>query len=519
MNHITKKLLSLAMLLSIAQAHADTTSGLTYFLPRAQNGTAYDILGWNKAIHKFDADEFYFDFKVQSEWRQSFDSTKLGQYIFFNGTNSMIFGPAAPAAATTDVFSLNFLLPSGFKSTVTANPKVQSSITSFDFYFGLDGWVSGLWVSANLPLVWTRWNTHLTETDITAVPAGGFQAGEVQATALTTTPYANVIQAWKGDKTAGNASIPWKYGRIDGHQSRTRLGEVSLNVGYDFLQRENGHLALALRGEFGAGGKSQAEYVFEPTIGYGGRMGIGGMLDAAVRLWERDEDHNFWVYLTGYATHLFNGNQVRSYDLTACGVGSRYNLVKNLTTITATAPSTYGNIIDNMINIGTRTAKISLDVVYEATLQFSYMTGNVGLDFGYSIGGHGAEKFSKWVDSSITGNYILYDSTNGGNVLNAANQATGATKVTVSGNDTGTTNAAVITSNQTTYLITLASLNQENSLAKSAMGQCIYGNLSYTWKDNDWTPCVSLFADVEFSSPSNRSLNTWGIGLQGNVSY
>ena len=520
MNHLTKKLLSVTMLLSVVTVSADTTSGLSYFLPRAQSGTAYDVLGWNHAIHKYDADDFYFDFKVQSEWRQTFDSTKLGQYIFFNGTNSMIFGPNFANNAATSVYSLNFLLPdgaTGFKSTVTANPKVQSSITSFDFFFGLDGWVSGLWVQANLPLVWTRWNPNLMETITTAVPAAGFAAGEVQAAALATTPYANVIAAWKGDKTAGDANVVWSYGRINGSQSKTALGEVSVELGYDFIQRENGHLALALRGEFGAGGKSKAQYVFEPTVGYGGRMGIGGMIDGAVRLWERDEDHNFWVYLTGYAVHLFAGNEVRNYDLTACGVGSRYNLVKKLTTINAAAPSVYSNI-DNMINIGAQTAKISLDVVYEATIQFSYMTGNVGLDFGYSVGGHGAEKFSKWV-SAITGNYILYDPVNGGNVLNAANQATGSTMVTVAGNTTGTTFAPVTTANQSTYLITNASLLQSSALAKSAMGQCIYGNLSYTWKDNDWTPCISIFADVEFSSPSNRSLNTWGVGLQGNVSY
>ncbi len=514
-----KTLLAVTMLLSTVQLSA-TVFGLSYFLPRAQNGTAVDVLGWSPFIYKYDADAMYFDFKVQSEWRQSFSSEKLGQYLFFNGTNSMIWGPANTAGNTntTDVYSMNFLLPEPFSSTVTASPKVQSSITDFSLFVGLDEFVSGLWMSAHLPLVYTRWNTHLEEVAGVAA-AANYPTGEVNNVATTPTAYTSVIAAFKGDKTAGDVARPWAFGRIDGSQNETKLGDVAVNLGYNFVSKENMYLGLALRGLFGAGGHSKAEYVFEPTVGYGGRMGVGGMVDAGVRLWERDEDHNLHMYFTGYAVHLFSAKQNRSYDLTACGIGSRYNLVKKLT---VGAPSTFveANGMDNMINIGTQHAKIGINVAYEFNLQFTYQTGNVGFDLGYSGGGHGSEKFGSWVDTIPANTYVLYAPT-GANVA-AANQLNSVTAITVAGNaTTGGAATAVTTTNQATYCITndgAMGLNKDSALAPSVFSNCIFGDISYTWRDNDWQPNVSLFGNVEFGG-SNKTLSTWGVGLQGNVSY
>lgn len=521
MKNMTKKLLAITMLLSMVKLSA-LTSGQSFFLPRAQNGTAVDVLGWSPEINKYDADTFYFDFKVQSEWRQSYDSKKLGQYIFFNGTNSMVFGPQQTATTnlTTDVYGLNFLLTPQFQSTVTANPKVQSSITDFSLYVGLDEWVSGLFVSAHLPLVYTRWNTHLSEVGGVANSAT-FAAGVLNINAVTTVPYGDAISAWRGDKTAGDANTVWSYGKIQGSQNETKVGDIALNLGYNFVNRENMYFGVALRGLFGAGGHSKAVYVFEPMVGSGGRMGIGGMVDAQVRLWERDEDHQLVATFAGYAEHLFHNKQVRSYDITQCGVGSRYNMIKKLTTINAAANSVYSNI-DNAINQCTQTAKIGVGVVYEANLQLSYMMNNVNLDFGYSVGGRSAEKFGSFTSTIPANTFILYSSTalNNADVANATAAATGVSKITVAGNDTGATAASVITGNQATYTLSntgTLGLNTASVLAPSVVTNEIYLNLGYTWRDNDWKPCVSLFGDVEFSN--NKSLSTWAVGLQGNVSY
>ena len=516
MKQMKRTLLAVTMLLSTVQLSA-TTFGTSYFLPRAQNGTAPDALGWSPFINKYDADAMYFDFKVQSEWRQSFSSKKLGEYLCFNGTNSMTWGQANLAGAnpTTDITSINFLLPTGFKSSVEFSPKVQSSITSFDLYVGLDEFVSGLWASALLPLVYTRWNTHLDETPGTAAPAN-YPVGDINNVGTTPTLYTSVIGAYVGDKAVTGTTVPWAFGRINGPQNETKLGDVALNLGYNFVSKENMYLGVAIRGLFGAGGHSKAEYVFEPTVGYGGRMGVGGMVDAGVRLYEKDEDHNLHLYFTGYAVHLFSSKQNRSYDLTACGIGSRYNLVKKLTIPAGGGASTLVNL-DNMINIGTQHAKIGVNVAYEFNLQFTYQTGNVGFDLGYSGGGHGSEKFGSWVDTITPNTYVLYGTTTAN--ASTALATTAVSAVTVSGSQAATaTPAAVTSTNQSTFCISNASLNQASALAPSVYANTIYGDISYTWRDNDWQPNVSLFGNVEFGG-SNKTLSTWGVGLQGNVSY
>jgi len=521
MKQMKRTLLAVTMLLSTVQLSATATYGLSYFLPRAQNGTAVDVLGWSPFINKYDADAVYFDFKAQSEWRQSFDSKKLGEYLFFNGSNSMVWGPQNTGTANlaTNVNAINFLLPNGFSSTVTLNPKVQSSITDLSLFVGLDEWVSGLFISAHLPIVWTRWNTHISEVNITPVPTAGFVAGEVDNLAVTTTPYANVTAAFVGNKTAGDDTTPWLYGRINGSQSKTRAGDIALNFGYNFVMKENMYLGVAIRGLFGAGGHSKAEYVFEPTVGYAGRMGVGGMLDAGARLWERDEDHCLHAYLTGYAVHLFASKQVRSFDLLNSGIGSRYNLVKKLT---VGAPSTYtaAGGLDNMINIGTQTAKIGINVAYEVNLQLTYQRNNFGADLGYSVGGHGGESFHSFVSAITPNTYVLYG-TGAANVLNA-NATSSYTSVTVAGNETAGGAATVVTStNEATYCISNSGTNGLNTasvLAPSSFSNAIYGDINYTWRDNDWMPNVSVFGGAEFGG-GNKTLSTWSVGLQGNVSY
>jgi len=513
MKNMKKQLLAITMLLSTVELSA-LTFGQSYFLPRAQNGTAVDVLGWSPEINKYDADSCYFDFKAQSEWRQTFRSSKLGEYIFFNGTDTMNFGTAA--AATTDVNLLNFLLPTGFQSNVTASPKVQSSITDLSIYVGLDGWVSGLFLSAHLPIVYTRWNVHLSETNVTPgnTAVGGVAAG-IYDVAVTTAPYTNVISAWVGDKVVGDVTNTWSYGTINGAQHHTKVGDIALNLGYNFVNRENMYFGFGVRGLFGAGGHSKAQYVFEPTVGYAGRMGVGGFLQGQARIWERDEDHRFVATFFGYAEHLFHSTQTRSFDLLQCGVGSRYNLVKKMTSIGA--PSVYSGVMDNMINVGTQQAKIGIGVVYEADLQLSYMMNNVNFDLGYSVGGHSKEKFSSFVSTIPANTYILYDVTVAN--VSAGQALLGVPAISVDGTVTGAA-AAVTTANAATLCISndgTLGLNTASALSPSVVSNNIYGNIGYTWRDNDWCPNVSIFGDVEFAN--NKSLSTWGIGLQGNVSY
>lgn len=526
MNHL-RKLFAVSMLLSVVNANADTAYGQSFFLPRAQNGTADSIFGQTSAIHKYDLDHIYGVFKSQTAYYQSYSNSKIGKYLFFNGTNLMNVGNVNAADTTTngvDILNANLLLSGYYTGEIQALPKVQEVVSSFDLFVGFNEWVDGLWFQAQLPLVWTKWNVHLT--DVTSTPSTNSARydneynASTPATPASALPYTSAAAAFTGEATYGDVTTPWSYGRVNGAQSKTKLGDVHLTLGYDFVLKENAHFGLGIHGMLGAGGKSTAAYMFEPVVGYAGRFGVGGTLDTAMRLWERDEDHQFvgWIHADVYT--VFDNAQRRSFDLDATmgGVGSRYNLVKQMTGLTTTP--TYSGEMNSMINVGTLRAKIGMSVAYEATLMFIWQHGGFEIDFGYTAGGHSSEKFKSWVDTIEPNTYVLWQQQN----ANAGTTATGNpaiysySGVTVAGLVTGAA-TAVSTSNYATYVIDNTKLNTSSALAPSAMGNIFFGGVNYCWRDNDWTPSLGGGASVEFSGSGNKSLDLWGIFLQGNVSF
>ncbi len=527
MNQFAKKLFAVSMLLSIAHVNA-TTSGKSFFLPHAQNGTADAIFGQTGAIHKYDTDHIYGVFKSQTGYYQSFSNSKIGKYLFFNGTDVMTIGAQKTTTTntTTDIMNSNLLLSSWYTGTITASPKVQTLVSSFDLFVGFNEWVDGLWFQVQAPLVWTKWNVNLT--DLTSTPSTNavqydyqFDTGVLQS-AATALPYTSAAAAFAGTATYADQINPWRYGRVAGSQSTTKLGDVHMTLGYDFVLKENMHFGLGIHALLGAGGKSKAKYMFEPVVGYAGRFGVGGTIDTAIRLWERDEDHQFTAWLHGDVYTVFDNTQVRSFDLntTMGGVGSRYNLVKKMTNLTS-GTVTYSGEMDSMINVGTRQAKIGMDVAYDVTLMFIYQHGNFTVDFGYTAGGHSSEKFKSWVDSIAANTYVLWTpgTANAGATTTTAGSAQSTyAGVAVSGLISGTL-TTLSSSNYATYVIDNTKLDQSSALAPSAMGNVIFGGVNYCWMDNDWAPCLGGGASVEFSGSSNKTLDVWGIFLQGNVSF
>lgn len=519
MKHVANKLLVITMLLSVVAVDAATVSGKSFFLPVANNGTAVDTLGWSGATHKFDAGNLYGSLKIQSEFGQNFKRDEIGKYLLMNGTDTAVFGPKNTAGTTNDtnVYAVNFLLDGAFRSTVKLAPKAQDFVTDFGLFVGLDEWMEGLYFQVHAPLHHARWEVAITET-VSTPAAATIGTSFLTPGATVVTPYTDIKNAFKGDKTVGHVTNKWSYGRIDGRRTETKLGDVRVTLGYDLVSRENAHFGVGVQGLFGAGGKSKAEYVFEPVIGYAGRHGVGGVVSGAALLWDKDDANQLKASMHASVVHLFDNEQRRSYDLTNCGKWSRYLLVKKMATVPAVAntpAATYGNVIDNMINIGSLKAKIGIDVAYDANLTFCYHMGNMSLDFGYAVAGHSKEKHKSWVDTITDNTYVLWDSANAN-----ANDSAGATLVTIAGDVTnvGQVTAATMTT-ASACIIDNDRLNKDSGLANSAMSHCVFGGLNYNWMDSDWMPGVGVFGSAHFSGDDNNSFDRWSVGLQGNVSF
>jgi hypothetical protein len=126
--------------------------------------------------------------------------------------------------------------------------------------------------------------------------------------------------------TEAFAQEAWNYGRVDGAQSVTRLADIELKLGYQFVCEENVMSNMFAGIVIPTGNKAKAEYLAEPIVGNGFHFAImlGGtqeiQLDMGTKTrWSARNDTSF--------RYLFQNTQVRSFDTMSNGQWSRYMMV------------------------------------------------------------------------------------------------------------------------------------------------------------------------------------------------
>ena len=505
MKYILKSCFAIALLASTAAIQADSVYGRPFFLARPQEANlGREMVGNYEVEHRYDMDEFYGSLEVAIGGGNNFSKDKIGKYLFFNssGSNSMLFGNAAYGgnAATTDldVSAVNFVLPNqGFYNTVVANPKVSNIYGDFRFYLGFDEWVKGLYLKVGLPVVRTKYNVNLTETSTgtgcTTMAAGIFDA------ASKANPNKTVAEAWDGQYTLGDITENQTYGRvISGGRPKTRLSDIPLDIGWDFIRKERGHFGLFIRCVFPTGNKPDGTYLFEPIVGNGKHWELGGGLTSNIVLWDKDVDQSFNLEINARGTHLFKATEKRSFDLTSQAAGSRYLLVKEFD-----STPTYAGKLHRGIDIFTTNAKVTVAFQGEAAAMFTYKYKGFTFDLGYNIWGRTKEKINSIVDSIASSKYALYDVTLANCLV--AHNGLAVTGVHIDG--TSATSRTIAAG--CAYYLSDANLDLTNSAAGSALTNSVFANFGYRW-DNDWLPFIGVGGQCEFAS-GNSALNQWQV--------
>lgn len=528
MNNVAKKL-ALSLLLSIPCLQATNTTGQSFYFGHQQRGTLVEILGWNHQIHIPENDELDFVFKAQTEGGTSFSNSKLAPYFTSNGTATMVFGPHnSTTNPTVDVYSVNFLLSQTFQSSVVFNPKITTWVTDFAAYVDLGNWVQGLHLRGHLPLQYLKHELALTET-VSAAGSTQLTSGFIDNAAVNV-PYTTVVGAFVGDKVAGDVLQIWNYGTINGAQHSTKVSDIELMLGYNFINNDRGRFDLEFGGLFGCGGKSKAQYVFEPTFGNLGRMGVVGMIDGQALLWSNEDDSKqLAAYLNGKVGYVFSNTQKRSYDLTNFGNWSRYLIVKKFSSVGTTGTTVYAGV-DNMINVGTLGAKIGDYVTFDVEFMFDLQYNNFNFNLGYECAGHSKEKHKSFVDAIAANTYVVHvpiatetdliDVAVGTADATTAQGCQNTTGYGINGNIASlATLTELTTANATTVAIANSWLDTSSVLAPTAVSQAVVGAINYTWKDNDYLPSLGLYGKAEFDGHNHNTADIWTVGVQGNVSF
>ncbi len=527
MNHITKKLFSLVLLLSACRVEAQTYSSQSFYLGQSAVVVGNGVLEQFNHLDNKQSDEFAAHFSLQLNGGMNFKSGQMTQYFFFNGNQSMRFGQSTYSPngnLTTDVYSSTFLLPQAaigateaWSSVLTASPQISNFTADIRMAFDLNNILEGLYLEANFPIVWTQWNLRLAETKTGTITTYGSDDYYDNTGAGNTAAFTSVLSAFQGGVSSYDVQAR-KFGNVNGSQSKVALGDAKVALGYNVLRREDGFLGLALLGVFNSDSNSanDAKYLGNPVIGTAGRQCVGGRIDGSYRLYENGENN---LVFQGRADvfHAFASTITRSYDATnKYGAGSRYMLMKQFT-----AAFAYNNVMTPLINLSTLAAKISIPVLYDVTLALRYTHKNWFADVAYELEGHNAESFQNFVGSFNAGQTTVYAAM--APVLADANTAP-----TTSINNnlaiwdgqfapnqaTAPTNAVVPTA---TTVLTIDDLDQTSGMAPSALTNRVTGDIGYNF-ENDWNPFLLAGGGAAFSN-NNAAPCQWEVHVSGGITF
>ena len=514
MNNTIKKLLVCSSIFMVGITHGRNDSfGKSIYMGHSAFVVGNGLIEGFNHIDDKHCDDFATHFSVQASGGMNFKNQKMTSYFFFTGGNIMRFGQKASFTASTNVYNEYFLLPQTnaqsetWAAELSANPRIINSNTDFRIAIDFSNIKEGLFLEANLPVVYTQWNMRLSERSILST-ATQLAIGAINNAAVTA-PYTSVIGAFKGDLTGGDVQRR-VYGNINGAQSKVALGDARVALGYNIIHRKHGHLGIALLGIFNTDNDSvnDAKYLGAPVIGTAGRQCIGARIEGACLLYENG-DKNLRVASRTDIAHAFDATITRSYDFSNHGVGSRYMLAKQFTTASA-----YNTVIHPMINLSTLSAKIGIGILYDTSLAFRYIRAKWFFDGGYQLSGHSKEKHNGWVGAFTT---TWYGAMVPDGVTDVDTATTSlATNATINGAQS--TNAVPTTAvSSANNIFTINSLDINSGLAAQGMNHRIFGDVGYNF-EHKWNPYLLVGSGAEFSSDNNAPYQ-WEAHIIGGLTF
>jgi len=507
MNSIFKKLCAVILLVGSTAQASDNVFGKTFFNQRSQGSNlARWMAGQGHHTHLCDTDCVNGSLAITPHYFQTFNEKELGEYFFFNRTNTMRFGPAGTDGV--DVFARNFFLNDDFDGAVTAQPRSRNFVVDINFFLGLDEWVRGLYFRVDAPINWTSWDMRLTETRTSA--GTQIAANKLGNMNVEASPLNSIVEAWKGTTLSPNTFPDLKqqmrYARIDGKQTKTSVADLTFVLGYDFICNECSHFGFNFQVVAPTGTRPDAEFVFEPVVGNGRHVEVGGGLSGHYVLWDNGCDQSFSVFFEGFVNHMFRAKQKRTFDLKENGVGSRYLLFKRF-------DPTNGDYADEVLfgpNVLTREVKVRNNAHGEAALMFDYQNCGFTFDVGYNIWGRTEDQIT--ITEGIPANtFGIQGNTDTGN------PAAASTNNTQSETDIQGNFAPALPGDQ--VFVSTDDLDIDSARHPGAVSHKLFTHFAYTWENCDYLPFLGMGGEVEFSGRDNRALDQWGVWVKGGFTF
>ncbi len=408
MNHIFR--ITIAFLLV---GHFSFLAPVTpLIVPRSQSVDAVrDIVGLTRYINLYDPDNcLYGVWAFTFEYQKSTNPNSIARSLFGTdlvndpGPTIIVSGSQVGDRNATDWLADYFGLPTDFQSTLTFKPQAHSYIFDVEYYIGLDEWLEGLYFRFHAPLVGTNFNLNFNE-NVTAPGVNGYVAGYFGTTAiardLLLTSFEQFASLGMAPNltSAGVTFAPLTAAKISNqHHSSVRLAELQAAFGWNFIQEDDHHFGLNIRGYAPCGTRPEGTYLFEPIVGNGHHWELGlGVTCHFDLLTDFCKDRYIGFYFDANLTHMFGARQTRTFDL-ADNPLSRYMLVELLGTPVQNlfvnnaqglaagglAPTgQFQNVYTPLANVTTFDVEVRVAAQVDAVAMIDIQWGNWNFDFGY----------------------------------------------------------------------------------------------------------------------------------------
>ncbi|MGB8467485.1 MAG: hypothetical protein WCE21_00620, partial [Candidatus Babeliales bacterium] len=498
-----------------ADNHVNTFAH-TFFNPRSQGVNIEDwLVGQVLHTHLCNTLSMNGSLYTMLKGSQTFNKKQVGDFFWgineddVNG-NILTFGPSEPDNNDVKIFSRNLFLNDDYRGTIKAEPSASDFTLAIHLYLGLDEWVPGLHFRIDIPINYTVWSMSLTETvDFIGTSIAANKLGNTTAAAA---PNASAIQALNGQllDTTDFPALQEKmnYARVNGKQKMTHVADITFLLGYDFLCNECGHFGINFQVVAPTGNVPEGRYVFEPIVGNGHHVAVGGGFSGRWELWNNGCDQSFSAWIEGAAYHLFNTKQKRTFDLKANGPLSRYLLLKKFD-----ANGEYANEIVFGPNVLTRELKTNNDVQGEGILIFDYQHGGFTFDVGYTIWGRSKDNIT--ITDPIVGNTY---GVQGNTSTQEFDPSTNTTQSLSTVNGTFAPGDANGDGGDLVF-ITTDDLDINSASHPGAFAHKLLAHFAYTWENCDYLPFLGLGGDIEFSGRGNRAFDRWAVWVKGGFTF
>lgn len=452
---------------------------------------------------------------------RSTHSSDLGQYFMFCQKNTLVVAGSGAAdfvanPCDRDVEAIHFNIqpegpagePNTFRSEITFSPRQTFGGVGIDwkqYLHGRDACEKKWWLEISTPIMQVKNDVRLKENVTNAITP-------------TIDSNADMVEAFKGQKGFFNRNLQplgagtegvltgsaWQYGKICGSQSRARAADIEVKIGYDYLCEEMCHAEGYFGGLIPTGNRPDAEYLFEPIVGYNFN---GGLLWGGSFGWEIWNSCDRFLHLEfeTQGRYLFQNTQRRSIDVKG-KPWSRYMLVyQNESDAQAFRPTDGINIFSPKVRVAPRFLK-------DMTTALVYTHCGFDAEIGHNFYAHPNERV-KLKDEFQSGVAFagLIDGYPGSTTITGPgliNRAITIKENFTDSNDNYSENLAIKESD----------LNLQSAATPAAITNIFYGSLGYKW--DCW--CFPMFMGIGGSyqlASDAGAISRWTVWGKIGVSY